>query len=56
MSGLRVYSTSVTGSREVSVCLGRRRGKAGRFPVLRPAPGSRPHDGGSEVRGMASQV
>lgn len=41
MSGLRVYSTSVTGSREVSTPLSLR--SAQPFPG---APGSRPHHGG----------
>uniref|UniRef100_F7FNU3 SH3 domain-binding glutamic acid-rich-like protein 3 n=1 Tax=Rattus norvegicus TaxID=10116 RepID=F7FNU3_RAT len=56
MSGLRVYSTSVTGSREVSACLGRRPERVGGLSVLRLAPGSRPHDGGSEIKSQQSEV
>lgn len=52
MSGLRVYSTSVTGSREVSVRPGLERGR--RFRGSGPTPGTRPQGGGAEVLGMAS--
>lgn len=58
MSGLRVYSTSVTGSREVSVrpdwrWWGRAQGCVPVFWTL--APGTRPHDGG-EVLGTVSRI
>lgn len=56
MSGLRVYSTSVTGSREVSARRGPGAGgeRGRRSWCSGPAPGTRPQGGGGEVLGKAS--